>query len=252
MERSSSPDQRRLYGDLAWVWPIISPPEDYIEETEFFSKVIREHSKDEVKTLFHLGCGGGHNDYTFKKHFKVTGVDSNEAMLELAKRLNSEVHYSLGDMRTLRLGKTFDAVTILDSISYMLTEEDLRAAFLTAFYHLNPGGVLLSIAEETVERFQQNRIRCSQHNKGGIEISFIENIYDPNPNDTTCELTLVFLIRCGGKLEIETDRHLCGVFGLSTWQKLLKDVGFRVQQTEFRASGQGTEYPLLVCIKPIE
>ena len=24
----------RLYGDLAWTWPIISPPEDYAEEAE--------------------------------------------------------------------------------------------------------------------------------------------------------------------------------------------------------------------------
>lgn len=141
MQEYSSSDQRRLYGDLAWVWPIISPPEHYIKETEQFCKVIREHSQIEVKALLDLGCGGGHNDYTLKRHFEVTGVDMSAAMLELARQLNPEVTYSLGDMRTVRLGKTFDAVTIFDSINYMLTVENLQAAFVTAFMHLEPGGV---------------------------------------------------------------------------------------------------------------
>jgi len=45
MKILSGKDERRLYGDLAWTWPIISPVEDYIEETELFSKLIIEHSK---------------------------------------------------------------------------------------------------------------------------------------------------------------------------------------------------------------
>ena len=65
----------RLYNDLVWIWPIISPHEDYVEESNLFSTVIKEHSQIEVKTLLHLGCGGGHNDFTFKKYFKVTGID---------------------------------------------------------------------------------------------------------------------------------------------------------------------------------
>lgn len=112
-----------------------------------------------MKSLLDLGCGGGHSDYTLKKHFEVTGVDVSEAMLALAKRLNPEVTYSLGDMRTVQLGKTFDAVTIFDSINYMLAVEDLGAAFVTAFKHLKPGGGFLTLVEETPERSQQNRAR---------------------------------------------------------------------------------------------
>lgn len=73
MPASSMNNQRRLYSDLAWVFPIISPPEDYIEETEQFRKIIQEHSLIEARTLLNLGCGAGHNDYTLKKHFEVTG-----------------------------------------------------------------------------------------------------------------------------------------------------------------------------------
>ncbi len=157
MSQSSPKDQRRLYGDLAWTWPIISPPEDYTKESEHSAKIIREHSKIGVKTLLNLGCGGGHNDHTLKKHFEVTGVDVSRVMINLAKKLNPEVSYLIGDMRTVRLKKAYDAVTIFDSINYMLTEDELHSAFTTAFIHLRPGGVLLTYQENSPKRFKQNQ-----------------------------------------------------------------------------------------------
>jgi SAM-dependent methyltransferase len=247
----SSSDQRRLYNDLAWTWPIISPPEEYVRETEEFCKIIREHSQIGTKTLLNLGCGGGHHDNTLKRYFEVTGVDVSEAMLGLARRLNPEVTYLVGDMRTLRLGKLFDAVAVFDSLAYMLTEDDLLAAFTTAFVHLKPGGVFCTYVEQSRERFRQNKTRYSTHAQDDIEITFVENSYDPDPTDTTYESTFVYLIRRGGHLQIETDKHLCGIFALGTWHGLLKEVGLEVTQRKFRdPSLEGGSCPMLVCLKP--
>jgi SAM-dependent methyltransferase len=244
-------NQWRLYRDLAWLWPIISPPEDYVGETERLAKVIRKHARIEVKTLLNLGCGGGHHDYTLKKHFKVTGIDVSEDMLELAKRLNPEVTYHLDDMKTARLSKTFDAVTIFDSINYMLTREELSAAFTTAFEHLKAGGILLTIAEETAERFQQNKTLCSTHVQGDNEIAFIQNYYDPDPADTTYEANFIYLIRHSGKLELQTDYHLGGIFRLETWLDALRKSGFEVKQTLFQSPPVGAEdYPVLLGVRP--
>ena len=253
MKTSSGKDVRRLYGDLAWTWPIISPVKDYIEETELFSKLIREHSKIEVKTLLHLGCGGGHNDYTFKKHFKVTSLDISEDMLTLAKKLNPEVNYQYGDMRTIRLEERFDAVIALDSINYIKTVENLQRTFITAYEHLKPGGIFLTFAEQIAGQFKQNNTTHSTHSKGDVEITFVENYYDPDPTDTNYEATFIYLIRVGGKLEIHSDRHLCGIFKLETWLKLLKEIGFKVIQNKFEHSTfiKGESYPMLICIKPL-
>jgi SAM-dependent methyltransferase len=246
MKISSGKDDRRLYSDLAWTWSIISPVEDYIEETELFSKLIREHSKIEVKTLLHLGCGGGHNDYTFKKDFKVTSVDISEDMLTLAKKLNPEVNYQHGDMRTIRLEERFDAVTILDSINYIRTVEGLRRTFITAYEHLKPGGVFLTFIEQIAGQFKQNNITHSTHSQGDVEITFIENYYDLDPDDTNYEVI-------GGKLEVHTDRHLCGIFKLETWLELLKATGFKVKRVKFTHSTftEGESYPMLICVKPL-
>jgi hypothetical protein len=51
---SSDKDQRRLYDDLAWTWPIISAAETYVEESERFCQLIREQSQ--IETDRHL-CG---------------------------------------------------------------------------------------------------------------------------------------------------------------------------------------------------
>lgn len=252
MKILSGKDKQRLYSDLSWTWPIISPVEDYIEETELFSKLIREHSKIEVKTLLHLGCGGGHNDYTFKKHFKVTSVDISEDMLGLAKKLNPEVNYKYGDMRTIQLGEKYDAVTILDSINYVKTVEDLQRTFITTYEHLKPGGVFLTFVEQIAEQFKQHNTTCSTHSQGDVEITFIENYYDPDLTDTNYEATFIYLIRVGGKLEVHKDRHLCGIFKLETWLELLKATGFEVKQVKFTHSTftEGESYPTLICIKP--
>jgi SAM-dependent methyltransferase len=246
VEPEQDKDIRRLYGDLAWTWPIISPPEDYVDEGEEFHQLVREYSRIEAKTLLDLGCGGGHNDHTLKRFFDVTGVDLSPEMLALAKKLNPEVDYQVGDMRSVRLGRTFDAVIIADSINYMLNEEELRAAFQTAYEHLDPGGVFVTYVEETPERFEQNKVAYSVRSKDDVEIVFVENNYDPNPGDSWYECTFVYLIRRGGNLDIQTDSHLCGMFPMETWQRLLTETGFEVNIRE-----SGIEpIPSIVCVKP--
>lgn len=243
--RQPEHDEQRLYHDLAWIWPIISPPEEYVQETEWICRIIRQYSEIEVKTLLHLGCGGGHNDFTLKKHFQMTGIDLSQEMLTLARALNPEVTYVQGDMRTYRSEERFDAVLVADAVSYMLTEEDLHAVFRSAWMHLKPGGALLTFAEVTKERFQQQHTECPTHAKGDIEITYIENYYDPDPADTTYEVTFIYLIRRQGKLELQTDAHLAGIFPLASWPRCLQEVGFQTHQITF----EGYDIPTFICVK---
>ncbi|MBU0493991.1 MAG: class I SAM-dependent methyltransferase [Chloroflexi bacterium] len=244
----TSNDQRRMYGDLAWTWPIVSRKENYVEEAEAFRDAIREHALIPAQMLLHLGCGGGHLDFTLKRYFTVTAIDVSEDMLALARRLNPEVAYQPGDMRSARFEQPFDAVMAGDSINYMLTQPDLRAAFETAYVCLKPGGVFCTYAEETVERFRQHKTDCFTRAQGDVAITFVYHSYDPDQADTTYESTFVYLIRRGGQLQVETDRHLSGLFPLDTWLRLLRDVGFQVAQLEFDEDN----VPMFACVKPFE
>lgn len=252
MQTFVTSDKRRMYEDLAWTWPIISPPGDYIEETEEYVKLIKEHSQIPVNKVLNLGCGGGHNDNTLSKYFNVTGVDISGEMLDLARTLNPGVEYELGDMRSVRLGQGFDAVTVFDSINYMRTPESLKAAFTTAYAHLRPGGVFLSCIEVTSETFEQNKTQHSTHNRDDIEITLIENYYDPNPDDFCYEGNFIYLIRRVGELSIETDCHLLGLFELATWMDCMKEVGLEVFKREsILPLPDGQAMPILIGLKPV-
>ena len=245
-------EKRRMYEDLAWAWPIISPPDDYVEESDFFARLINEQAQIPVKHILNLGCGGGHNDATLKKHFEVTGIDISQDMLNMAKRLNSDVEYVCGDMRAVRIGRQFDAVTVFDAISYMRNEESLRAAFNTAFQHLKPGGVFVTYVEETRDAFKQNQTRCSCHGRDDIEIVLVENYYDPDPADNSYEGNFIYLIRRQGRLTVETDSHLLGLFSLDTWLELMGQVGFVVERVPDEAPDKDLrQIPILLGTKPI-
>jgi SAM-dependent methyltransferase len=245
MMKSNIKSDPRLYHDLAWLFPIITPPEDYVGEAAQFSHAIRQYTRLPAHTLLDLGCGAGHLDIHLSQEFQVTGVDLSESMLELARHLNPQVEYLAGDMRSLHLERTFDAVMIADAIDYMLTEQDLLAAFCTAYEHLKPGGVFCTYAEETSENFVQNGTYTSTHKQGDIEVALVENYYDPDPQDTIFEMTFVYLIRRAGVLSIETDSHRVGIFPQATWERLLRQAGFEVQQVWFEEA----DGPMFVGIK---
>ena len=216
------------YGDLAWTESIITSPDDYADETEFYANIIEEHSMIETRTLLHLGCGAGGNDYIFRKHFKVTGVDISEEMLEIARRINPEVTYLLGDMRSIDLRECFDAIAIPDSIDYMATLSELELTIGAACKHLKPGGLLLIVAK-TREEFQENNF-CYTGAKDSVAITVFENNYISKTDESTYEATLVYLIRREGELSIHTDCHLLGLFSQSEWLSLLEQAGLEVKQ----------------------
>jgi SAM-dependent methyltransferase len=253
---SAKENEWKAYKDLAWTESLVYPPPEGIKEVELFSKLIKENSKINTETLLHVGCGSGIYDYTFKKHFKVTGVDLSEKMLEIAIKRNPEVDYHHGDMRTIELGKKFDAVTIPESIGYMMTREDLKRAIATANKHLKPGGVLLIISN-IKDTFKPNNFVYTGK-KGDIEITIFENNYIPRDNNSIYEATIIYLIRNKGKLETYTDVHTLGLFDEKTWYYLLKEEDFEIKETkeehfydEYML--EEGEYPLhiFVCKKPL-
>ena len=245
------------YGELAWTEPIISSPTDQAEEAGLYVTLIKEHALTETKNLLHLGCGAGGLDYTFKRHFRVTGVDISGRMLDIAREINPEVTYIHGDMRSVDLQRRFDAVAIPDSIDYMESLPELREAIDAASRHLMPGGVLLIVAK-TREEFQENNF-CYTGAKDDIEITVFENNYIPRQNPSTYEATLVYLIRRQGDLRIHTDIHRLGLFSQTEWLALLENAKLRVKQTRLDGIydpfilGQG-EYPMRVFIgvKPMD
>src|SRR5579859_2670217 len=111
----------KMYEELAKWWPLLSPPDEYADEAEFFLAVFEKSSVSPLDTMVEFGSGGGSNAFYFKNRFALTLVDISPDMLAISRALNPECEHVVGDMRSVRLERQFDAVFIHDAIEYMTT-----------------------------------------------------------------------------------------------------------------------------------
>ena len=118
--------RNRLYNDLAHLWPLFDPPEEYAQEAAFWRQVLREKLGPGRHHVLELGVGGGHLLSHLTADVQATAVDISEGMLTHSLKLKSGGGHHVGDMRSVRLGRTFQAGLIPDAISYILHEEGLR------------------------------------------------------------------------------------------------------------------------------
>jgi SAM-dependent methyltransferase len=183
--------------------------------------------------VLELGSGGGNNASHMKKHFDLTLVDLSPSMLAVSRRLNPQLPHHQGDMRSVRLGQTFDAVFIHDAVDYMTSEDDLRAVLQTVRAHLNPGGMVLLCPDDTRETFRE-KTSNGGHDGDGRSLRYLEWTYDPDPTDTTAVVDFAYLLREGQQqVRALYDRHIFGLFSRQVWLRLLQEAGFSPQPRPF-------------------
>src|SRR5258708_34847606 len=149
---SSAEGGYRLYGVLASWWPLISPPGEYTDEAAYLAAVLGSAAAG-VDEVLDLGSGGGHVAVHLKDRFALTLVDISADMIAVSLRLNPECPHRQGDMRTVRLGRTFDAGLVHDAVDYITTQDDLRKVIETAFAHCRAGGIALFVPDHVKETF---------------------------------------------------------------------------------------------------
>ena len=216
----------RLYGDLAGWWQAISPPAEYAEEAGLYVEMILEAARRPVREVLELGSGGGNNASHMKRHFGMTLVEPSDRMRELSHALNPECEHLSGDMRSVRLGRRFDAVFVHDAVMYMTTEGDLRAALATVADHLAPGGVALVAPDDTAETFSESTEHGGGEDAGGRRARYLQWTLPPEPGGTSYETHYAFLLRePDGTVRSAHDVHREGLFPRATWLRLFREVG---------------------------
>ena len=217
----------KLYDELADWWPVFSDPAHYRREVAHFARVLRESARPSPRTLLELGSGGGNSALHLKKRFAMTLVDISPRMLRVSRRQNPECDHVRGDIRSVRLGKTFDAVYVHDAICHMTNERDLKAVMRTAFVHCRPGGAALLVPDFVRETFEEG-VDHGGSDSGRGSVRFLQWIVDPDPRDTTYVVDFAVLLRGPrGRARVAHDRHVQGLFPRARWLGLLREVGFR-------------------------
>jgi SAM-dependent methyltransferase len=141
-----------VFSDYARYYNLLYGDKDYAAEADYADRLIQKFHPG-ARAILDLGCGTGRHDFILAdKGYSVVGIDRSEQMLTEAKRqlssLKSSIRKSLsfvhGDIRHVRLGRTFDAaLALFHVISYQPTNSDLQQTFNTAAAHLEPNGVFI-------------------------------------------------------------------------------------------------------------
>jgi SAM-dependent methyltransferase len=236
----------KLYDELAEWWPVFSDPKEYRRETAHIVRVLRKSTSPAPRTVLELGSGGGNSAFHLKAHFAMTLVDKSPRMLKVSRKLNPECEHIKGDIRKVRLGRTFDVVYVHDAICHMTTERDLRAVMQTAYEHCRPGGVTLFIPDFVRETF------AAGTDQGGTDsprrrLRFLQWTFDPDPKDNTYRVDFAILLRNQkGDARVVHDRHILGLFSRAQWLRLLREVGLKaavVRDDEVRDIFLGRRQP---------
>lgn len=216
----------QLYADLAVWWPLVSPPAEYEEEAVDLLGRLKPPRRARP-TLLELGGGGGSLAAHIKQHYRMTLTDVAPAMLAVSRRVNPECEHQVGDMRVLRLGRTFDVVLIHDAIMYATTPADLRAVLRTAAVHCRAGGTLVVLPDYIRESFAPGTEHGGHDAPDGRGLRYLEWVWDPDPADDTFVTDYAFVLRAAdGAVTVVHDRHVEGIFSRAQWLTWIEDAGF--------------------------
>jgi SAM-dependent methyltransferase len=240
--------QSLLYAELVPWYFLLDPPKDHLEEATAYGDALEGALSPRPETLLELGAGAGNNALYLKERFRCTLTDLSPAMLALSREQNPECEHLLGDMRTLRLGRTFDAVFVHDSVMYLTTEAELAAVAKTAFEHTRPGGGALFAPDYVRETFRE-RLDVHQNDEGNRSLRCLDWTWDPDPTDDTFVTEYAFLLREQGSVRAVHDRHVEGLFSRATWRRILEGAGYRVDSLP-RPFDDAMTDEMFVCRRP--
>lgn len=237
-----------MYREFASWFHLLTSPADYAVEADFYARLLTESARIPVTTILELGSGGGNNASHLTSRFELTLVDLSPEMLAVSKTLNPDCEHIEGDMRTVGLGRQFDAVFIHDAIDYMTTEPDLGAAVATAFEHCRPGGAALFAPDHVSETFATGTDHGGE-DSDERSMRYLEWTWDPDPTDTTYTADYAYLLRdSDGSIQVAHDRHICGLFPRATWMELIEAAGFTAVRHDGIEDETGPD--IFVGVKP--
>ena len=206
------------------------------EQTEAKNALIEKLLKEQkVKTVLDMTCGTGSQVfYLTERGYEVIGSDFSPALLDQArskaKKMNRDITFIDGDMRTVKIGK-FDAViTIFNAIGH-LTKEDFEKTLQNIHANLKDNGIyifdifnLQAITDNTIDDFTHD----IESIINGVSIRNIQHSEIDRKNGLLISHDKYTISKEKDKPEIHTNTFSLQIYTAEALQTMLKRNGFKV------------------------
>ncbi len=206
------------FAEYAWYYDSLYKEKDYAAEADYVKSLMQKHpSRDSL--ILELGCGTGvHAAHLAQAGFTVHGIDASGTMLaraegrkrELPEQIRSRLHFTQGDIRSIRVKEKFGRVlSLFHVVSYLTTNDDLQQMFETACSHLIDGGILIFdcwYGPAVLDIRPSTRVRkIETETVSAIRIA--EPTMLVNQNVVLVDYTLLIADKTSGKLEVVKEQH---------------------------------------------
>ena len=215
------------YTSFAQVYDLFMDNVPYDQWCGYITELLREYGIQDGLVL-ELGCGTGVLTRKLAaKGYDMIGVDYSEDMLEIAmdhRQEGEDILYLLQDMREFELyGTVRAAVSICDSMNYIVEYQDLVQVMKLVNNYLDPGGIFifdLNTPYKYEEILGENTFAENRP-----EGSFIwENYYDGETGINEYDLTLFVREEEGIYRKFE-ETHYQRAYELEQVRRAVKEAG---------------------------
>ena len=215
------------YTSFAQVYDLFMDNVPYDQWCGYITELLREYGIQDGLVL-ELGCGTGVLTRKLAaKGYDMIGVDNSEDMLEIAmdhRQEGEDILYLLQDMREFELyGTVRAAVSICDSMNYIVEYQDLVQVMKLVNNYLDPGGIFifdLNTPYKYEEILGENTFAENRP-----EGSFIwENYYDGETGINEYDLTLFVREKEGLYRKFE-ETHYQRAYELEQVRRAIKEAG---------------------------
>ncbi|MCK5758288.1 MAG: class I SAM-dependent methyltransferase [Clostridiales bacterium] len=135
-----------MYKDTAQFYDRLTSDVDVSKYAAYFTEVFKKHAKIHPKSVMDLGCGTGRLTFAMaEKGYDMTGVDGSTEMLSVAYgKKGPGILWINQDFTELDLFGTYNAaVSLLDCVNHLLTDEMVAKFFKRLRYFIEPGGLFI-------------------------------------------------------------------------------------------------------------
>lgn len=222
-------DWYRAFADLydAWANPVWTA-----RTVEFLDRQFRRRG---VRNVVDVACGTFAIDLRLaKRGYDVVGRDLSPEMVRVGQRAARHARVpadvAVADMRTLRLGREFDAVLCIGTAFNYLTEPgDVRRAFRTFRTLLRPGGLLvldLTNFDAWIGDPMNARLEVERRTASGTRVA-IFGFNEQTPGKTLHLARFLTLVQVGRRIDIRFDEAPLRVWSKEALSRALRTQGFR-------------------------
>lgn len=213
---------------------------DYAAEADYLDCLLQRHSIS-GRNLLEFGSGTGrHGRLLAARGYRITGIERSAEMV--AQAMPSEgFACRQGDIRTVQLGRTFDAVlSLFHVISYQIANDAVRAVFARAAEHLRPGGLFVfDVWYSPAVYTQRPAVRVKRLEGDGIRVTRIaEPRIHSNENRVDVNYSLFVEDLATGAVQTLTETHPMRHFSLPELDLLAEQAGFERLAAESFLTGE--------------